>query len=40
MDNSPVQKMKDLQNEVEKLQIAIGDNLIPVALPLTQALTN
>jgi len=39
MDNSPVQKMKDLQNEVEKLQIAIGDNLVPVALPLTQALT-
>ena len=39
MENSPVQKMKDLQNQVEELQIAIGDNLIPVALPLTGMLT-
>jgi len=39
MENSPVQKMKDLQNQVEELQIAIGDNLIPVALPLTGFLT-
>jgi len=39
MENSPVQKMKDLQNQVEELQISIGDNLIPVALPLTEMLT-
>ena len=39
MENSPVQKMKDLQNQIEELQIAIGDNLIPVALPLTGMLT-
>ena len=39
MENSPVQKMKDLQNQVEELQIAIGQNLIPVALPLTGILT-
>ena len=39
MENSPVQKMKDLQNEIEKLQIAVGENLIPVALPLTKLLT-
>ena len=39
MANSPVQKMKDLQNQIEELQIAIGQNLIPVALPLTGLLT-
>ena len=39
MENSPVQKMKDLQNQIEELQIAIGQNLIPVALPLTALMT-
>ena len=39
MDNSPVQKMKDLQNQIEELQIAIGQNMIPIALPLTGLLT-
>lgn len=39
MENSPVQKMKDLRNEIEKLQIAVGQNLVPIALPLTQLMT-
>ena len=39
LDNDPTQVFKNLQNEVENLQIAVGSALLPAAKASTQALT-
>mgnify|MGYP003115847184 FL=1 len=39
LENDPTQVFKNLQNEVENLQIAVGSALLPAAKASTQALT-
>ena len=39
LDNDPTQVFKNLQNEVENLQIAVGSALLPAAKVLTEVLT-
>ena len=39
LENDPTQVFKNLQNEVEQLQIAVGSALLPAAKALTEVLT-
>ena len=39
LENDPTQVFKNLQNEVENLQIAVGSALLPAAKALTEVLT-